>query len=42
MLIGQRQMGMRHSRRLSGVRIAAMYVGERGLSEAEKQRSGRR
>lgn len=35
-------MGVRHSRRLPVVRIAAMHVGERGLSEAEKQRSGGR
>lgn len=43
MLIGQhRQMGVRHGRRVPVVCIAAMHVGERGLSEAEKQRSGGR
>lgn len=43
MLIGQQpQMGVRHRRRMPVVRIAAMHVGERRLSEAQKQRKGGR
>ncbi len=42
-LVGQQpQMRVRHCRRVPVVCIAAMHVGERGLSEAEKQRSGGR
>ncbi len=43
MLIRQQPlMGMRHRRRMPVVRIAAMHVGERRLSEAEEQRKGSR
>ena len=43
MLIGQQpQMGVRHRRRMPVVWVAAMHVGERRLSEAQKQRDGSR
>jgi hypothetical protein len=43
MLTGQQpQMRMRHRRRMPVICIAAMHVGERRLSEAQKQRKGGR
>jgi hypothetical protein len=35
-------MGVRHPRRMTVVRIAAMHVSERRLSEAQKQRNDSR
>lgn len=43
MLIGQQpQMGVRHRGSMPVVRITAMHVGQRCLSEAQKQRNGDR
>jgi len=38
----QPRMGVRHPRRMTVVRIAAMHVSERRLSEAQKQRNDSR